>query len=147
MIYGVRTFFVAARWGNESTYCSSGGACGCGGRPPPVCSARVAGSDELWQTKENLVLFVQGSLTHLFTLILFEPTRRGQTLGRWNVDPVHAALLWTGLFVRSGLTICSAGASPKGTLISSISSSRFGGGLSSKSNALILIDATLPSSS
>lgn len=46
--------------------------------------------------KKDLVFFVQGSLSHLFTLILFEPTRRGQTLGRWNVDPVYAALLWTG---------------------------------------------------
>ena len=51
----VRIFFVAARRGNESTYSPVAGACGCSGRPTRVCSARVAGSDELWQTKENLV--------------------------------------------------------------------------------------------
>ena len=35
---------------------AAGGACGSSGRPPRVCSARVIGSDELWQTKKNLVL-------------------------------------------------------------------------------------------
>jgi hypothetical protein len=56
----------------------------------------ILGPMKFWQTKEKSCFFVQGSLSHLFTLILFEPTRRGQTLGRWNVDPVYAAFLWTG---------------------------------------------------
>ena len=38
--------------------------------------------------------------------------------GGWNVDPVYIAYLWTGLFMPSGLTIYSAGAIPRGTLIS-----------------------------
>lgn len=53
MIYGVRTLFVAAC---RNVTVAAGGACGSGGRPPRVCSARVTGSDELWQTKKNLVL-------------------------------------------------------------------------------------------
>ena len=124
MIYGVRVFIVAA--------CRT-----CLRSQLSVTFGVLFRSSYYWQTKKNLVslFFVQGSLTHPFALILFEPTRRGQRVGRWRVDPVHTALLWTGCFVRSGLTICSAGAGPKGTLISSISSSRFGGGLSSKSNA------------
>jgi hypothetical protein len=128
VIYGVRALFVAARRG-------VGWRCL---QLPPVVGHLVLFRSSYWVrwTKEKSLLFVQGSMSHLFTLIMFESTRRGQSLGRWNVDPVYAALLCTGLFVRSGLTICSAGASPKGTLISSISSSRFGGGLSSKSNAL-----------
>jgi hypothetical protein len=88
MIYVVRTFFVAARRGK------AGGACICSGRPLVFVPLELMGPMNSGRQEKNLVLCSR-SLSHLFTLILFEPTRRGQSLGRWNVDPVYAALLWT----------------------------------------------------
>lgn len=133
MIYGVRTLLVAARRGDEST--RPGGAYSRHQRSATSCLLLLGPTSSGRQRK--IWLFVQGSLSHVFTLMLFEPTRRGQSLGRWSVDPVSAALLCAGLFVRSGLNdLLGRRKSERHADFINLVIPGFGGGLSSKSNAL-----------
>jgi hypothetical protein len=65
-----------------------------GGRPPvgPLVLFPLALLGPMSSATDVLFEIAESS----FTLMLFEPARRGQTFGRWNVDPVYIALLWTG---------------------------------------------------
>jgi hypothetical protein len=90
MIYGVGNLSVAARRRRQQINVAGGAM----GRPPvgPLVLFPLALLGPMRSATDVLFEIAESSCT----LMLFEPARRGQTLGRWNVDPVYIALLWTG---------------------------------------------------